>query len=172
MIGNKYYYVVVSTNGDGFTSTSSEQSFVTPSLKDRKDADESVSNSTTLHDDNDLSLGLEANKTYTIDGYIVAQSANQNPDIKIAFVASESTVDVGYIATSGSTVRKAEFLDGSGTVSSSIPLPANEPVIIQITGTVVAGSSGETFVLQWAQNSSHSIATQVLEGSYLRAEEI
>jgi len=173
--GATYYYVAVSTNPDGNAATSTQGSFTTSSaevLRVRKTVDESTANDTTLSSDIELSLTLNANTSYLIDGVIFASSTSATPDIKIGFDAvNGSVIDTGYLAGSGGTFRQGEWLSGEAT-SSAISISATEPTVIQIHGSVRTGSSLGNFVLQWAQNTSNANGTTVMKGSYLRAQEI
>ncbi len=138
----------------------------------RKEADESITSSTNLQDV--LSVAAEANKKYIIEGVVFATSTSADPGIKIAFTApSGVTMDLGYIASSVTSLTTVgELLETPGSASTGIPLAANAPVVIKISGTMEVGGTGGALTLQWAQNNSDSAAVTLKEGSYLKAEEI
>ncbi len=136
----------------------------------RKPSTETLSSDTTTDDDSDLAITLLPNKEYVMDGVVFASSTSSQPDIKVAFSAPTGTIlDIGIIA---STMREAELIQSPDTDTDGIPLSANKPAAIQITGTVKTGNTGGTLTLQWAQNSSNANAVAVLRGSYIRADEI
>lgn len=136
-------------------------------LKVRKPSNETITNSTSLQNDDDLKLALASNKTYIIDGVLFVSSTKAKPDIKIGFLGQTgSTLVLGYV-----TDKNVGTLN-SGSTSSRIVLPANMPTPIHVKGTIKTGSTAGDLQLKWAQVSSNSAAVQVLEGSYLRAAEI
>jgi hypothetical protein len=147
----------------------------------RKTADESVTSSTTLQNDNELLLAVAANCTYVFRVWIMATDATDaNGDIKFAFtfptgavchfsgkgphtlLASGAFGDGEYIArntaTSGSTVASY------GLTTSVIG--------IELTGLLIVSSTAGNLQLQWAQNSSDANATTVQAGSFMTLERV
>lgn len=144
-----------------------------PVFKVRKSSDESVTSTTTLQVDNELVLTLASSTTYIIDGVLFAESSSNVPDLKIAFdIPTGATMDVGYIAASGNAVQGAEQLETDDAAGSKISLTANTPVVIQLTGTIIIGSTEGDVTLKWAQDAVNANATILKAGSYLRAEEL
>jgi hypothetical protein len=142
-------------------------------LKVRKAVNEDVISSSTLQNDDELVLTLSANTTYIIDGSIFATSTSGTPDIKIAFTLPTGAVmDLGFEAASAQSLRRSEVLETSGVASSNIPIVIAAPTTIQIGGTIKMGGTGGNVTLQWAQNSANANPTTVMQGSYLRADEI
>lgn len=143
-----------------------------PVIKVRKSSTESVSNSASLQDDNDLVVFLQANKTYIITGVFFASSTSATPDIRVAFdVPTGAIMDIGVSAASDS-FRHAQLLESDNVASSEIPITANVPLVISVDGTIRSGSTEGYVILRWAQSSSNSNAISVLEGSYLKVEEM
>lgn len=139
----------------------------------RKTSDESVTSSTTLQNDDELKLALESGKSYAINGALFATSSSATPDIKIAFTTpSGTTMDIGFMAAFGGSLRRAELLDTSGAESSRIAIGANNTTIIQLMGTLEVGVTAGDVTLQWAQRTSNGNATTVTEGSFLSIVEI
>lgn len=142
-----------------------------PPFEIRKSANESVTNSAALQNDDHLAVSVEAGKTYIVEGAIFAASPSATPDIRIAFeVPSGSDMSIGHISAAGAAVDGG-LLETSGASSVRIQLPANTSVPIMIKGTVVAGATG-VLQLKWAQWGSNATAVTVKKGSYLRVEEI
>ncbi len=169
------------SNGNTLTNNNSAVfSTDTPTFigifKIRKPVDESVASSTALQNDDDLKVTLAANKTYIVDGAIFISSASANPGFKMAFtVPTGATMDLGYSALSpgpGRLQAQGELLENSGTASQEIPMRANTPVVIHVSGTVKVGSTSGDVTLQWAQFTSDATAVKVMEGSYLRADQL
>lgn len=137
-----------------------------------KSANENVTSSTTLQNDDEFSFALEANTKYVIDGGVFATSTASQPDIKIGFtVPSGATMDIGYLAQGGNS-RTAELLETSGAASAQIDIAANSNTIIQPFGSVVTGGTAGNLVFQWAQNSSNATATTVKQGSFVTVTKV
>ena len=148
--------------------TVSEQSPSAPPATIRKSANESITSSTLLQNDDQFTFQLQAGKTYVVQGVVIASSPSGTPDIKIAFTDPlSSDMNMTYVAGSGAY----GVLQTSGDISSRINLPANNLVPITISGTIVAGADG-SLQLQWAQFASNANAVSVLKGSYLKVTEI
>lgn len=148
---------------DGFTAPNEQ--FVI------KSSNESVSSSTTLQNDDEITFVLAANTEYIINGGIFATSTSAQPDIKIAFsVPAGARMDIAYFAQGGNT-RTAELLETSGVASDMIAIPANQNTIIQTFGSVVTGSTGGTLQFTWTQNTSNASATTVKQGSFMSVSE-
>lgn len=157
----------LTNNGSALFSTGTPFTGFAEVLKVRKATNQSIANSTVLQNDNDLKLGLAADKTYIIDGVLFASSTSATPDIVIAFHGqTNSTITIGY------TNDVNEMVLGSGATSTRINLPANTPTSIHFHGTVVTGSTSGDLKLKWAQATSNGNAATVMQGSYLRAEAI
>jgi len=139
----------------------------------RKSANQSITSTTALTTDSELRLGLSPNKQYSIEGVVFASSSSATPDIKIGWnFPAGVTSDLGYLAGDNANYLGAELLRTSNAASQTIPLAANTPAIIKISGTVVVGSSTSTLSFLFSQATSDANPTTVLRGSYLRAQEI
>jgi hypothetical protein len=139
---------------------------LSPLLTAVKEADESVTSSTTLQDDDDLQVTLEADSFYKLEAFVFAFSASTTPDFKYLFVASD-----------GSWSGLRFDLNGTQDIDDSFPalnlnLSAGTAEILRITVSVQTGGSGGVFKLQWAQNISNGTATTVKAGSFMRAEKL
>jgi hypothetical protein len=133
----------------------------------RKDLDESVASSASLQADDQLLLGLGANKTYSIEGVIFASSTSATPDIQIGLDFSPGIVaDVGAVAAGDS-----EIVQHANVASPRLQV-ATSGTAIKISGTISMGNASSTITLLWSQAASNGNATKVLRGSYLRAEEL
>lgn len=136
-----------------------------------KGADESVTTSTTLQNDNHFEFELNPNTEYILTSGIFATSASGNPDIQIGFTIPDgATMDIGYLAQGGSN-RRAELLETPGSESSRIPIPGNNTTIIQAFGSIVTGATGGTLNFQWSQATSNATATTVKQGSFMSVAE-
>lgn len=150
-----------------------------------KAADTARTSTTTLADDPDLALALEAGKKYLLD-LSVEIDAGATPDIKIALkftgtlnpcvvfgaVCNQTGVGNnwgpgGYYAWCSS----ASIVAGTVWGSFSGLDTANSRAILRIQGLIDVATAG-TFSLQWAQNVSSATGTTFKKGSYLRMESV
>ena len=129
---------------------------------------------TTLQDDDELTIPLQANQSYTVEGFLFMIASSNAPDCKIAFtIPAGSTMILGYHANYGdnNTNIASDILTTSGSASSSIPNNgAGKENPIFISGCVVTGASGGNLTLQWSQNSNNNAnSTTIRANSFLRA---
>jgi hypothetical protein len=137
-----------------------------------KTADESVTSSTALQDDDHLTLSLAASSTYLIEMFIDLTSTSGTPGGKIAFV---SPAAVGFNLF-GKYVRNNDtarsfVLTASGGESDAVSIGANSHAVLTLAGTITTTDAG-TFKLQWAQSTSNGTATVNKKGGFLRATKI
>lgn len=140
----------------------------------RKLANESVTSSVTVQDDNELFADVEANTDYFVTMFVIYDGdvAATASDLKSGFSApAGSTFD--YVSDSvwsgaGSSVdtvsRTAQTLitaPGSGTMGAGTSLGAPFKGILRVS--TLAG----VFRYRWAQNTSAAVATRVLANSML-----
>ena len=135
--------------------------------KYRKTADESVSSSTTLQNDDTLKIALAASDAVEFSAVMFVSSTSATPDFKMTFTVP-----------SGASVRwHAEWFDGAFQASSIVTssgttatflITENRLGIVKLTGIVVNGSNAGDLQLQWAQNQSNSSAVKVEQRSFIR----
>lgn len=165
----------LNNNNSATFSSDISTSFSGPILSVRKDINEYVFSTTTLQNDDDLILSLNANTTYIVEGAIFASSTSATPDLTIAFtVPNGAVMDIGYVSGFAGATRDADVLTFSGVGSSRIQVAADSttPAIVQFNGTIKMGATSGSVILQWAQATSNAANITVKSGSYLRAEEI
>lgn len=136
-----------------------------------KSADESVTSSTVLQDDNELFAGMLANTDYSFEAFLMANVAagGGNGGLKIAFdvpasasLAWQGLHSTGTSAPSSFAVNTTD--DGASTV---LNLSDNELRWVRVVGSVRVGATAGNLVFRWAQNSSSATASTVKAGSYL-----
>ena len=111
-------------------------------------SDEAVDNSTTLQNDDELLLALEANSTYIISGCLIVQSGT-TPDWKASFtVPTAATI---YAFFGGANDYHGQVLvSGTATVNlggSGANVPYN------VSGVVKTGGTAGNLQFQFAQNT-------------------
>lgn len=130
----------------------------------RKAADETVNNSDTLQNDDELLFPVGANQVWAFELFIKWQSG-ATPDIKFKWSVPSGTTmnwhtDEGnYDESTESTTRT--------TMPGRIVAAMNT-----ITGIVVVGSTPGNVVLQWAQNTQDASDTKVLTNSVIVATKL
>jgi hypothetical protein len=136
----------------------------------RKTATETVTSSTTLQDDNDLTVSVAANSTYEVTG-LIRYTALQAADIKFKFVGPASAtmhaaVHRLSLGAAAETDDAIEYLDINDETSSG-GLGATVDSAIRITGLLVVAGTAGSFKLQWSQDTSSGTGTEVRAGSYV-----
>lgn len=138
--------------------------------KVRKAADESVVSSAVLQNDDHVAVGVEAGKSYEVEGTIFVTAANGTPDLKLAFdTPAGTTMMIGYVSAETAANEEVMTVDGAG--SARIQIPVNDIVQIAVHGTVEVTTSGN-LQFQWSQFASNANAVTVKEGSYLKVMEM
>ena len=150
----------------------------------RKTADESVTSSTTLQNDDELAVTVSAGGIYTLDAFILF-TGNETGDFQCRFTfPSGSTLhfaayapapgDAGF--NTGGSAGNVEFFARQNTTSSPsgviIYSGSTAQVHLRLVGTLVVGSSAGTLQFQWAQNTSNGTATTVKAGSWLKLDNV
>lgn len=130
-----------------------------------KSADETVTSSTTLQDDDVLTIALATNTDHFFDAWLYV-NAPAAPDIKVAVtVPAGATLTAEFrVAASGSTYGNSTLVTASGTAVTFLP---NGDAFIRITGSVRNGATAGNVTVQWAQDTSSGTATTVKAGSTL-----
>lgn len=145
-----------------------------------KQNDESRASNTTLTDDGELTVALDASSTYFIDMMIIADS-NATADFKYAFVytgtissaaTSEGAVDASTPGTGGTGDALGPCYNNTGSnfttpvVRTRAGGAAGTLEGGHVRGVIVTGTSGN-LKIQWAQNVSDVGNTTVHKGSYI-----
>ncbi|MFE7947421.1 hypothetical protein [Streptomyces sp. NPDC057426] len=146
--------------------TSSQPDVVT------KTATESVTSSTTLQDDDELFVSVEANATYVVDMMLIHSSATAG-DIKIGWSvpagASFSWTGQGAsnTATSSFTVADSNMAGRNAAESLEFGGGAGTATRADVSGTLITSATAGALQFQWAQRVSDATATQVRAGTWL-----
>lgn len=144
-----------------------------PSYPDavRKSADESVTSSTTLQNDDELKIPIQANEKVVVR-FVLLVDVQGAVGIKVAVtVPSGATMDAGVVAVGTGNVPVV----GVGSTSGSAIIattPGYALTVIYVDVTVSNGATAGDVQLQWAQNTSSGTASKVLRGSSAEAKTI
>lgn len=129
-----------------------------------KATDETVTSSTTLQDDDDLSVSLEANTAYSFEMFLDIDTT-ATADFKFKVVVPSGTNARGVPQTAVNAYSISDL-----TVDISPNFASTEVRGYTITGSVVTSGTSGTLQLQWAQNTSDATGTTLKEGSWIRLQ--
>lgn len=141
----------------------------------RKTADESVSSSTTLQDDDVLLFAVGANEVWVADLYLYLSATNLSlADFKMAFtVPSGSTMNLWWANHDNDEEARVSGAITQTTVSGTgiavIIGSGATKSLVHVMFYVAVGTTAGNCQLQWAQNTSDAGATTVKDGSFLIA---
>jgi hypothetical protein len=138
----------------------------------RKSADESVTSSTTLQNDNDLSFAIAASEIFAVMFVLfVDDASNGSADLKVGFSVPASctvkwSID-GYNNASNSW--NSEVTTEASSANTELLSPQLRVVVHAL---VVNSTNAGTVQLQWAQKTSNGSAVTVRAGSHLIANKL
>ncbi len=142
-----------------------------------KAADEAVTSSTVLQDDNELTFAIGANETWYFRAVLHARGATTG-DIKVGVTAPAGATKRYYGAGnsggttggSGNLALASQTTDGLTLASfETMASDATFDTAIVMEGVVSNGSTAGSVTIQWAQATSSATATTVLAKSTLWA---
>jgi hypothetical protein len=141
----------------------------------RKTADESVTSSAVLQNDNELSIAIPAAGTYEIDVHlIVTSAANAAGDVRVGATFPAGTMTMMLDALDDATLASG-FVGSIKRFTAAITSGVDPAVgfgastsqtYAHVKFLFVATASG-TFQFQWAQAASNANATTVKANSFL-----
>lgn len=172
--GSALLLAVIVTASGSISSISKDQDVLTgPYMYVRKTAAESVASSTTLQDDDHLTIALQPG-IYRFTFILEATwAASVGLKVGLACTATDANVNAAVIFSnsSGSTPAGWGYIgfDFTGSVSYQTYAGTNDPVMIE--GALTLADAG-TFKLQWAQVTSNATNTTLEDGSRLFVERI
>ena len=145
-----------------------------------KTATETVNNSTTIQDDDELFVTPSTNATYWVQTLVLYDSVSTTPNIKIAFsFAAGATFTYGGM---GMTTANANFDTGAGDGYLRFPAATSggrrtygtmaSELGAMPNGILIMDSTAGTFRLRWAQDTATAENTQVKAKSYIWARRI
>ena len=137
---------------------------LTGSIAVRKTSDETVNNSNTLQDDDDLVIAVGANEVWYFEALLLC-SSNTTADYKF-------NVTVPSGATLTWVLLGPLNTDDTPSVSAGAGIAGNQDiggaaVRIMIRGMLRVSSTAGNLQLQWAQNTANASDTKVLTDSWL-----
>jgi hypothetical protein len=134
-----------------------------------KSADESVTSSTVLQDDDELFAAVEANTTYVVEAWIL-RSTTTDPEWAH-----------GWTFPTGAALKMKAFAQTESASPSVAVYPYNWSAIENLTfteapmffiGRLLVGATAGNLRFQFAQQTSHTTAVTVHAGSWLRLRKV
>jgi hypothetical protein len=161
----------VKGNFNTVTANAADLSFAQVVSRTVKPADQSVTNSATLTDDNDLSVTLEANTSYMIRGVIFLDGTSTTAGIKYGFTGPASPTLVRFLrsdnANGGAPVFRAVDTAIPGSTALTVGTTASGEVIT-FDGIYQNGVTAGLFKFQFAQSTSTAAQSVTCRaGSYI-----
>jgi len=137
----------------------------------RKTANESVTSSTAMQNDDELFVSVAANSSYEVSSYIRYDGATAG-DMDFQFTGPAGAVFSAGISRLLSTAAAVsddvtDTLEDLSVAAAAGCLGAGVPTAVMVQGILIVGGTAGTFRLQWTQHASSVTATRVLTRSYL-----
>lgn len=157
------------TSGQVLTASDVNTWFVPKAVV--KTANESVTSSVTLQNDDALFLSVDTNAQYYVSCLIYCDGASTG-DIKIQFNGPASATFTGLVnglslGASDGTGDQVASIDIATAKSFGLAGGAGVTRPLHVSGTLITAGTSGTFQLQWAQDTSDATATRVMAGSHL-----
>lgn len=148
-------------------------------LRATKTANETVTSSTTLQNDDQLTVTLDASSVYRIYMLLLMAGATAG-EVKTSWTVPasatgfKSCMGPGSDSTSRDAGTTTTMRYGVHTFTTTVNYGMADAVnfVHAVEQGVVTTTTGGTFVLQWAQQASSATASTIAAGSYLIAEKI
>ena len=141
-----------------------------------KTAPQSVTSSTTLVNDGDLTVPVEANAIYEVEALILA-SGDTAGDIRVAWTIPSGAATAGRVCIGpqlGMTAAtNTAMVDISRNWATQQTYGVSTSTVgILEKGTLTTSATPGNLQMQWAQGTSSATATNVESGSWLRIQRI
>jgi hypothetical protein len=135
----------------------------------RKATTQSVTNSTTLVNDNAFSFTGTANQRYEVKLFLQTSTTNNTPNLKFTFSLPSGGL-MNFIATSFSGVSTNPIIsNGTSNTTAAVELAGSAGQAVMIQGVIELGSTGGTIVFRWAQETAHNSPVSINAGSVMTA---
>jgi hypothetical protein len=138
-----------------------------------KSADESVTSSTSLQNDDHLVLAIAANEKWVIDYTLIFSCASADPDAKIDFTVPSGAAG-GYFRTylAPDTFTPALAYPVGFATATAFAVSTIEGPWISVRLWIRNGPNAGNVQLRWAQNTSDGDALSLLAGSFMQCTRV
>lgn len=135
-----------------------------------KSADETVNNSTTLQNDDELLFAVGANEVWQFELWLLANSSTV-ADLKWAWtVPTGATLEGIYLGATNAGADGIQLFNATDAIS--VYGGGADLIPGRITGIVVVGGTPGNVQFQWAQDSLEVSDTKVLQNTVLIARRV
>lgn len=168
--GNELLYVVDDPSGtplDRKVTVDQLKAYFAPIV--HKAANESVTSSAALQDDDHLFFTCPAGTTRVGEVVLFVDSGAEAADIALAMTTSTGTILYGVngLAPASTTESGDAVFYASTAGGATIGIDDTFKTMVILKFSVTAGGTDATVKLRWAQGTSNATATTVLAGSHL-----
>lgn len=136
----------------------------------RKTADESVTSSTTLQDDDHLTFAIAANEEWVANFYLDAGAGLSSTGIKLAITGPSGVtlnIMLKMIAGDATVAYRQTTTSGNAMQLNTALLAGTSLALIQIDVWALNNTTAGNITLQWAQDTSSGTATTLRKGSFM-----
>jgi hypothetical protein len=136
-----------------------------------KTSDKTVTSSTALSDDAQLSLPVLASTTYLVELLLIysgATAADAKAGLSVPSGATYQLVPISLPSTASATAGSLETAVSTSSVVLGIGAATPTKMGAFVTGTLVVGGTAGTCTVSFAQNSSSGTGSVLATGSALR----
>ena len=140
-----------------------------------KQAQETVTSSTTLQDDDELVLTLAADTIYEFEALIILTKATSGPDARMHFLGADGTWTIGVdLLVDANNTYSAVFGDNENITYQvlSTSSGAGDVTYARCKGTIITGGTGGNFQFRWTANTSTANALRVEPNSFMKVTKI
>jgi hypothetical protein len=137
----------------------------------RKTANESVTSSTVMQNDDELFVSVVANSVYEVSGYLRFDGATA-ADVDLQFTGPAGatfSAGVNRLSSAAATTSDdvTDSLEDLSTAVAHGCLGVGVPSIVMVQGILIVAGTAGTFRLQWCQHASSATASRCLTRSYI-----
>lgn len=135
----------------------------------RKPSDETVNNSATLQDDDDLKFAVGANEDWIFELFLAFQSSTV-ADIALGFTIPNGAAILWGLSRDLNFGDSGPIYSISTSGSGSVPIHGTGANVgVHLMGTVINEAAADDLQLRWAQNTAEATDTIIRANSWLKA---
>jgi len=134
-----------------------------------KPADTARFSTTTPANDPDLTIAVDANKTYFVNMTVLFTAVNGTGDLQFQFTIPAGTVFSGTATDPNGVVPYTASPPGRAitTLLGVTGAGTGTVAAIVFNGVLATGGSSGSFTFQWSQQTSNATSTTVKQGSHM-----
>ncbi len=155
--------------GSGLERVATVPGDVVPTQYKVKTANELISSSITMQDDDHIfGYNLVADKYYAIEGCFICSGSTGDLDFLFDFTNARQSGRVSHYLSDDTVHTTAENFNGSIQLEHLVILGSGSQMVHIIGWFLSNATTGGTMKMRWAQNSSSGTATNMQSGTWVR----